>query len=85
MFFSCICLGLGASCGSPQCCVLNALQFVNAGQGCKRRLYGRDILENLCHDCIVGNHECLPLFTPSCCGECLKNYFRGLCACTEMV
>ena len=22
------------------------------------------------HDCLIGNHECLFLFTPSCCGEC---------------
>ena len=27
---------LYASCGSSQCCVLHALQFVNAGRGCNR-------------------------------------------------
>ena len=29
-----------------QCCVLHDLQFVNAGRGCKRRPYGRDILQS---------------------------------------
>ena len=27
------CLCLCASCGSPQCCVIHDLQFVNAGRG----------------------------------------------------
>ena len=31
---------LCASCGSSQCCIMHALQFVNAGRGCKRRPYG---------------------------------------------
>ena len=30
----------------------------------------RDILQSRFHDCLVGSHECLLLFTPSCCGEC---------------
>ena len=34
---------LCASCGSSQRCILRDLQFVNAGQGCKRRPYGRGI------------------------------------------
>ena len=50
--------------GSPQCCVLHDLQFVNAG-----RPYERGILQSQSHDCLVGSHECLLLFTPSCCGE----------------
>ena len=29
------------------------MQFVNAGQGCKSRS----------HDCLIGSHECVPLFT----------------------
>ena len=29
----CLCV----SCGSPQCCVLHDLQFVNAGRGSKRQ------------------------------------------------
>ena len=31
---TCICC-MFVSCGSPQCCVLNNLQFVNAGRRCK--------------------------------------------------
>ena len=52
------------------CCVLHDLQFVDPGRGCKRRPGGRGILQSRSHDCLVGSHECLLLFTPSCCGEC---------------
>ena len=38
MFYVCV---LCASCGSSQCCVQHDLQFVKAGPGCKRRIYGR--------------------------------------------
>ena len=38
-------------------------KFVNAGRGCKRRPYGRIILQ-------CRSHECLLLFTPSCCSDC---------------
>ena len=31
----------------------------------------------------VGSHDCILLFTLSCCGECLG--CRYLCACTEML
>ena len=34
MLYVCV---LCASCGSYPCCVLHALQFVNAGRGCIRR------------------------------------------------
>ena len=47
-------------------CMLHDLQLVNAGRGCKKRPYGRGILLSRSHDC----HECLLLFTPSCCSEC---------------
>ena len=57
-------------CGSSQCCVLHDLQFVNAGRGCNRRPYRRGILQSRSHNCFIGSHECLLLFTPSCCGEC---------------
>ena len=67
MLYVCV---LCASCGSPQCSILHDLPFVNTGQGCKRRPYGRGILQSRSHNCLVGNHECLLLFTPSCCGEC---------------
>ena len=76
MFMSCV-----ASCGSSQCCVLHDLQFVNAGRGCHRRPYRRGILQSRSHNCFIGSHECLLLFTPSCCSEC----FYDLCACTEML
>ena len=35
------------SCGSPQCCILHDLQFVNAGRGCKWRPYGRGIFRTI--------------------------------------
>ena len=67
MFVSCV---LCASCGSSQCFILHDLQFVSAGQGCKRRPYGRGILQSLSHDCLIGIHECILLFTPSGCCDC---------------
>ena len=60
---------LCASCGSSQCCVLHDMQF-DAGRGFKRRPYGRGILQSRSHDCFIGSHECLLLFTPSCCCDC---------------
>ena len=38
MLYVCV---LYASCGSPQCCILHDLQFVNASRGCKRQPYGK--------------------------------------------
>ena len=67
MLYVCV---LCASCGSSQCCLLDDLQFVNAGRGCKRRPYGRGILHSWSHNCLIGSYECLLLFTPSCCSEC---------------
>ena len=32
--------------------------------------YGRGILQSRSHNCLVGSHECLLLFTASCCSEC---------------
>ena len=61
---------LCASCSSSQCCVLHDLQFVNAGRGCNRRPYRRGILKSRSHNCFIGSHECLLLFSPSCCTEC---------------
>ena len=46
---------LCASCGSSQHCILHDLQFVDAGRGCKRRPYGRGILQNRSHDCLIGS------------------------------
>ena len=67
MLYVCV---LCASCGSSQCYVLHDLQFVNAGRGCNRRPYRRGILQSRSHNCFIGSHECLLLFTPSCCSEC---------------
>ena len=50
---------------------LHDLQFVNAGRGCKRRPYGRGILQSRSHDCLVGSHDCFLLFAPSCGYECI--------------
>ena len=82
MLYVCV---LCASCGSSQCCVLHDFQFVNASRGCKSRSYGRGILQSWSHNCLVGSHKCLLLFTPSCCSEFKKMICRGLCACTEML
>ena len=68
-----------ASSGSTQCCDLHDLQFVNAGRGCKRRPYGRGILQSRSHDCPIGSHECLLLFISSCYGECFYYLKRLVC------
>ena len=65
---------LCASCGSSQCCILHALQFVIAGYGYKCRPYRIGILQSRSHNCFLGSHECLLLFTSSCCSE----YFYDL-------
>ena len=36
----------------------------------QRRPYGRGILQSRSYNCLVGSHECLLLFIPSCCSEC---------------
>ena len=82
MLYVCV---LCASCGSSQCCVLHDLQFVNGGRVCNRQPYRRGILQSRSHNCFIGSHECLLLFTPSCCSECFFMIYRGLCACTEML
>ena len=51
MLYVCV---LCASCGSSQCCILHNFPFVNAGRGCKRRLYVRGILQSRSHDCFMG-------------------------------
>ena len=52
--------------------------FVNAGCGCKRRPYRRGILQSRSHNCFVGNHEGLLLFTPP---SCYSEYFYDLWVC----
>ena len=63
----CFVMQMFVSCVHPVA-VLNA--FVDAGRGCKRRPYGIGILQSWSHNCLVGSHECLLLFTPSCYSEC---------------
>ena len=73
---------LCASCGSSQCCIRHDLQFVDAGRGCKRRPYGRGILQSRSHDCLIGSHGV---------SFCLRHpvamsvfiMCSGLCACTQ--
>ena len=36
--------------------VLHDLQFIHAGRGCKRQIYGRGILQSWSHDCFMGSH-----------------------------
>ena len=81
MLYVCV---LCACCGSSQCCVLHDLQFVIAGGGCKRRPYGRGILQSRSHNCFIGSHECLLLLPhPVAVSAFIK--CSGLCACTEML
>ena len=62
ILYGCI---LCASRGSSQCGILHDLQFVNAGRGCKRRPYGRGVLQRRSHDCLIGRNKCILLFNPS--------------------
>ena len=54
----CLCL----VCILWQFSILHDFPFANAGRGCKRRPYGRGILQSRSHDCLIGIHECLLLF-----------------------
>ena len=45
----CMCVSCVHPVAVPQCCVLNDLQFVNAGRGCNRRPYRRGILQSRSH------------------------------------
>ena len=81
MLYVCV---MCASCGSPQCCVLHDLQFVNADRGCKRQPCRRDTLQSLSHDCLIGSHECLFYFHHA---VAVSDFIicRGLCTSTEML
>ena len=68
MLYVCV---LCASCGSSQCFILHALQFINAGRGCKRRSYGSGIIQSRSHDGLIGSNEFLILFTTPCGFECI--------------
>ena len=83
MFYVCV---LCVSCGSSQYCVLHVLQLVNAGRGCKRRPYGRGILQSWSHNCLVSSHECLlSICLPHPASMSAFMICRGSCACTEML
>ena len=62
----CLCL----MCILWQYSILHDLQFVNAVRGCKWRPYGRGILQSQSQDYLICSHECLLLFTLSCCCDC---------------
>ena len=75
---------LYASCDSSQCCILHDLQFVNAGQGCKRHhmeeAYSRaDPITAL--SVAMSISFCLP--HPVAVSAFI--ICSGLCACTEML
>ena len=82
MLYVCV---LCASCGSSQCCVLHDLQFVNDGRGCKRRPYGRGILQSRSHNCLTGSHMSVSFYLPHIVAVNAFMICRGLCACTEML
>ena len=81
---SCICC-MFASC-VPPVAVLNAALCMTCSLLMlieDVRLYGRGILQSRSHDCLIGSHECLLLFTH----PVVVSVFTicsGLCACTEM-
>ena len=64
------------------CMICSLVMLVEDARGdYMEEAYSRAGLMN----CLIGSHECLLLFTPSCCSECFLMICRGLCACTEMV
>ena len=50
------------------CMTCRLLMLVEDARG--DRPYGRGLLQSRSHNCLVGSHECLLLFIPSCCSEC---------------
>ena len=64
MLYVCV---LCASYGSSQYCILHDLQYVNAGRRCKRRPYGRDILQSRYHSVAINTFYVLVLI----CYECV--------------
>ena len=62
---------LCVSCGSSQCCMTCSLLMVVED--------ARGILQSRSHDCLIGSHECLILFTPSRCCECFFHLLWLVC------
>ena len=70
----CICCILCASC-------VHHVSVINAAFGMTCSLlmlvedpYGRGILQSRSHDFLIGSHECILLFTPSCCCGCFLSF-----------
>ena len=63
-----VCLCLVAVLNDAFYMTCSLLMLVEDARG--DRPYVRGIPQSRSHDCLVGNHECLLLFTPSCCDEC---------------
>ena len=70
--------------GKCECFVMQMLMFVSSGHPvsvlnaafcmtCSLLMMvedGRGILQSRSYNCLVGSHECILLFTPSCCSKC---------------
>ena len=74
VFSSCRCC-MCVSCVHPMavlnaafCMISSLLMLVMDARG--DHIEDRCILQSRSHDCLIGSHECLLLFTPSCCGVC---------------
>ena len=70
--WSCRCSCIGSmSVLSCRCCMFVSCVHPVAVHNAARP-YGRGILQSRSHDCLIGRHVCLLLFTPSCCCECFN-------------
>ena len=67
MYVCVLCASCGSSVFSMICSLLMLVEDV------------RGILQSWSHTCLVGSHECLLLFTPSCCSECFYDLKRFVC------
>ena len=80
--WSCKCPYMGSmSVSSCRCYMFVSLHLVavlNAGRGCNRRPYRGGILQSQSPDCLIGSHECLLLFIPSCCCDLFLTICNGL-------
>ena len=56
------------SCGSSKCCILHDLSLLMLVEDAIGD--HRGMLQSRSHNGFIGSHECLLLFTPSCCSEC---------------
>ena len=71
----CSCMGI-VSVSSCRCCMfvscVHAVAVLNAAfcMTCSLLMLVEDAIGDRSHNCFIGNHECLLLFTPSCCSEC---------------